>query len=30
MIKHGAVLFRGFPVATAQLFEEMLDEAEGE
>lgn len=30
LIKHGAVLFRGFPVATAQLFEAMLDEAEFE
>ncbi|MFT6302463.1 MAG: alpha-ketoglutarate-dependent taurine dioxygenase [Granulosicoccus sp.] len=28
MIKHGAVLFRGFPVSSAELFEEMLDEAE--
>lgn len=30
MIKHGAVLFRGFPVATAQCFEVMLDKAEFE
>ncbi|MBR7890190.1 TauD/TfdA family dioxygenase [Marinomonas sp. A79] len=28
LIKHGAVLFRGFPVGTSSLFEQMLDQTD--